>query len=93
MILPNSPHLVFSVRILPMFNEHRAGNVRKKRNYIFTGISALLSGLLACRPVIAIGWVEFLFIFLIMAVLLGPPLFRFWRSLSDFQRFKRNKKK
>ena len=67
--------------------------MRKRRIYICIGISAILSALLACRPVIAIGWVEFLFIFLLMAVLLGPPLYRFWRSLSDSKRFKNNKKK
>jgi hypothetical protein len=76
-----------------MIHEHRAGTAPKRRIYIFTGISAILSGLLACRPVFAIGWVELLVIFLILAVLLGPLLFRFWRSLSDFRDFKQNKKK
>jgi hypothetical protein len=76
-----------------MFNEHRAGTMQGRRKSIFTGISAILFGMLACRPVIAIGWVEFLFIFVLLAVLLGPPLFRLFRSLSDFRDFKQNKKK
>jgi len=89
----NLPRLVFPVRIMRMIHEHQAGTAPRRRTCIVTAISAILSGLLACRPVIAIGWVEFLFIFVLMAVLLGPPLFRFWRSFSDYQRFKQNKKK
>jgi hypothetical protein len=85
--------LIFPVRIMLMIREHRAGAAPKRHICIFTSVSVILSGLLACRPVLAIGWGELLAIFLIMAVLLGPPLFRFWLSLSDFRDFKHNKKK
>ncbi len=44
----------------------------------------LLAGL-ACRPVFAIGWEELLAIVLIVALLLGPLLFRLARFWSKFQ--------
>ena len=45
---------------------------------------------LACRPVIAIGWGEFLFFSLLIILLLGPPLFKFIRRMGETQ--KRDKK-
>jgi ATP/ADP translocase len=56
----------------------------------FYGLLALLINTLACRPVIAIGWGEFLFFFLLIAFLLGPPLFKFIRRMGETQ--KREKK-
>jgi hypothetical protein len=53
-------------------------------------ISALFLITLACRPVIAVGWNEFLVLILLIAVLLGPMLFRFIQRLGDF--LKREKK-
>lgn len=44
--------------------------------------AGLLLGLLACRPVIAIGWGELLILFLLVAFLLGPLILRVARALS-----------
>ncbi len=45
-----------------------------------TAVAVLLLSLMACEPVIAIGWEELLVIFLILAFLLGPFILRFWRA-------------
>jgi hypothetical protein len=50
------------------------------------GLIALLFGTLACRPVIAIGWEEFLLLFVLVAFLLGPPLYRFMQRIENFRR-------
>ncbi|HSL30194.1 MAG TPA: hypothetical protein VK900_13430 [Anaerolineales bacterium] len=42
----------------------------------------LLLSALACQPVIAIGWNEFLLLFILMTVLLGPPLYALARKIS-----------
>jgi hypothetical protein len=47
---------------------------------------------LACKPVFAIGWNELLFLFLLMAWLLGPPLYKFFRRLEEFRKHKQNDK-
>jgi len=56
------------------------------------GLFTLLFVTLACRPVIAIGWNEFIFLFLLMAVLLGPPLYKLMRKLEAFLQNERKKK-
>jgi hypothetical protein len=48
------------------------------------GLFALVVATLACSPVIAISWNEFLIIGVFVAVLLGPPLYRFVRKLEQF---------
>jgi hypothetical protein len=58
--------------------------------HILVPVCITAFGLLACGPVIAISWNEFLLISLIMALLLGPPLYRFIRRLEQF--LKREKK-
>ncbi|MEO8355951.1 MAG: hypothetical protein ABI621_08555 [Chloroflexota bacterium] len=50
------------------------------------GLFPLLFSMLACQPVIAIGRNEFLFVFILIAVLLGPPLYRFIRRVEEFLR-------
>jgi hypothetical protein len=57
-----------------------------------SGLAVLLFSILACRPVIAIGWEEFLFLFVLIAVLLGPPFYRFVQRLEDFRRHKKKDK-
>jgi hypothetical protein len=52
--------------------------------------AALLLGLLACRPVFAIGWEELLAIVLLTALLLGPLL---WRLARGWDRFQQSLKK
>jgi hypothetical protein len=48
------------------------------------GLLALVLAVVACSPVIAISWNEFLIIAVIVAVLLGPPLYRFIRRVEQF---------
>jgi len=38
--------------------------------------------MLACRPVLAIGWGEFFFVVLVIALLVGPPLYRLVRRVN-----------
>jgi hypothetical protein len=45
-------------------------------------LAALLLSTVACQPVIAMGWNEFLFLFLLVAVLLGPPVYKFVRRIE-----------
>lgn len=49
--------------------------------------------LLACRPVIAIGWPELLILFVLLAFLFGPPLFRFYTWLQKYRSEKSSKPK
>jgi hypothetical protein len=51
-----------------------------------SGLITLLLSTLACRPVIAIGWQEFLLFFVLIAFLLGPPLYRFMQRIENFRR-------
>jgi hypothetical protein len=50
------------------------------------GFCVLTLGTLACQPVIAIGWREGLVILIVMAVLLGPPVYRFLRRIENLRR-------
>jgi hypothetical protein len=58
------------------------------KNRVWAALSALLLVTLACEPVIAIGWQEFLILIVVIGFLIGPPLYRFFRT---FERH-RNKK-
>jgi hypothetical protein len=51
---------------------------------MFFGLLALVSGTLACRPLIAISWNEFLIISGLIAVLLGPSLYKLIRRAEKF---------
>jgi hypothetical protein len=53
---------------------------------LITSLVILLVSLLACRPVIAIGWQEFLIFFVLLTLLLGPPLYRFVQRIENFRR-------
>jgi len=60
---------------------------KKKRLHFFTGLySACI--LLACRPVLAIGWGEFFFLVVVIVVLIGPPLYRLIRRIENANRDK-----
>jgi len=56
------------------------------------GVLTLLLSILACEPVFAIGWQEFLLLFLLIAFLIGPPLYRFVRRIEEFRKFKKKDK-
>ncbi len=49
--------------------------------------------ILACRPVIAIGWNELLIFTLLFLLLLGPSLWRFWMKWQAFQKENKREKK
>ena len=57
------------------------------------GLTVILLSTLACEPVIAIGWEELLALGIIVAILLGPLLLRFWRALNKLSGASRKKKK
>jgi Flp pilus assembly protein TadB len=49
-------------------------------------VASLLLAALACRPVFAIGWSEFLILVALIAVLLGPLLLRIYRTLETLRK-------
>jgi hypothetical protein len=55
------------------------------------GLLLLLLGTLACRPLLAISWNEFLIISGLIAVLLGPSLYRLIRSVERFFKHREHK--
>jgi len=59
---------------------------------ILYGLLALFTSTLACEPVIAIGWKEMFFVFLFVAILFGPPLYRFIRRLEKFLKHEKQNK-
>lgn len=55
--------------------------------------SLLLLVTLACRPVITVGWQEIGIILILLLLLAGPFLFRLYRRVDEFQRWKDRKDK
>jgi len=53
---------------------------------LLAGLSLLLLSQLACEPVIAIGWRELFIVFILMAFLFGPPVYRFIRKIEKYRR-------
>jgi hypothetical protein len=49
--------------------------------------------LLACRPVIAIGWPELLILLVLLGILFGPPLFRLYTWLQKYRSEQHDKEK
>lgn len=67
-----------------------------KRIPAFLGFFSIGLMLLACRPIIAIGWPELIILVVLIGVLMGPLLFRFYRFLDKVRKFNQaeeNKKK
>jgi hypothetical protein len=58
------------------------------KKYIWMGSSALLFSILACRPVLAIGWGEFLILLVLIAILIGPPIYRALQRIENSRRQK-----
>lgn len=63
----------------------------KKHIYLLASVCSMVFSTLACEPVIAIGWRELFFIFILMAFLFGPPLYRFIRRIENFRGHERKK--
>jgi hypothetical protein len=56
-------------------------------------IIILLFSLMSCRPIIAIGWTEIIIIIVLVAILMGPLLFRIYRFIDRVQRASKEDKK
>ncbi len=54
-------------------------------------IGIFLATSLACRPVLTIGWGEIGILIVIIAVLLGPVIFRLAKRLGEFQAWKNSR--
>ena len=57
------------------------------------GLAVLALSLLACEPVIAIGWREIFIVLGLIVFLFGPPLYRFIRTVDDFLKSRAKKDK
>jgi len=57
-----------------------------KPNPTIISIIALGLAMTACRPVIAIGWPELIILFVLIAILLGPLMFRLYRFLDKVRK-------
>jgi len=57
-----------------------------KRLPTFLGLLSIGLMLLSCRPVFAIGWPELLILVVLIAVLLGPVMFRVYRFIEKVQK-------
>jgi len=57
------------------------------------GMTTLLLSLLACRPIIAIGWTEIIIIVVLVIVLMGPLLFRIYRFIDRINRAREDEEK
>ena len=55
-------------------------------------LAAVLSTTMACRPVLTIGWGEIGIFMVLLLVLLGPALFRFFKRIEEYQKWKAKKK-
>jgi hypothetical protein len=51
---------------------------------IFAGWAVLLLSIVSCEPVFAIGWRELGIIFLLVAIVFGPPAYRFLRRMEKY---------
>ncbi len=56
-------------------------------------LSALILSLLACRPIIAIGWPELIILVVLVGILLGPLMFRIYRFLDKVRKVSQSEKK
>ena len=55
---------------------------RKHADRLYMAGFVLLSSMLACRPVLAIGWGEFLILVVVVVVLIGPPIYRLMQRMN-----------
>jgi hypothetical protein len=64
-----------------------------KRFPTVVSIAALWISTFACRPIIAIGWPELIILTILIAILLGPLLFRLYRFIDKVQKANRSEEK
>lgn len=65
----------------------------KRRYSALVAAAALWLAIISCRPVFAIGWPELLILFVLVAVLLGPLMFRLYRFLDKVRKVSRAEEK
>ena len=65
---------------------------RNQRYRIQLAAAALAVNLLACSPVIAVGWGEILILLLVVSLVVGPLLLRFFRAQKNKQIKKKDQK-
>ncbi len=54
-------------------------------------ILPLVFALLACRPVLTIGWKEIFVLAIILLIFLAPTLFRFYKRYKEFKKYEKKK--
>ena len=64
-----------------------------KRYSTLLGITALWMAVFACRPVIAIGWPELIILTILIAILMGPLMFKLYRFLEKIRRVSKAEEK
>lgn len=62
-----------------------------KNRAIIAPFSLIILSTLACRPVLTIGWSEMGILAVILIVLLGPSLFKFYKRFDEFKNWKNDK--
>jgi hypothetical protein len=55
------------------------------KKHLLVSVGVMAFGTLACEPVIAIGWKELFFVFVLMSFVFGPPIYRFIRRIEKFR--------
>jgi len=63
-----------------------------KFNHRLAALVVLLSAL-ACRPVLTIGWSEIFILGIILLVLAGPSVWRFYKGYRKFKKYEKRKDK
>ena len=64
-----------------------------KRIPTYLGFLSVIMTLLACRPIIAIGWPELIILIVLISVLLGPLMFRLYRFLDKVKKVSQSEEK
>jgi len=54
--------------------------IKRKWIKLIPGIAGLAASLMACRPVVTVGWGEILILIVVVALALGPILYRVFRA-------------
>jgi hypothetical protein len=58
---------------------------------VFLAFTLLWLVSMSCRPIIAIGWTEIIIIVVLVAILMGPLLFRLYRFIDRVRRANQEK--
>ena len=67
--------------------------MKSLNGYWSTASGLLLLSILACRPVITVGWQEIGILLVLFLVIAGPVLFRLYKRVNEFQNWKNREDK